>query len=289
MASHSDMLSHSSTMRYPTTIIVCNGSLLPITSTGATVLHPSLHLNNVLVSPQLIKNHFFVRQFTTDNNCSVEFDPSGCSVKDLQSRNVIVRCNSSGPLYPLRLPAAHSLLASSGSSLWHRRLGHPGHDALSTLGSSVLPACRHDTSSSLCHACQLGRHMRLPFSTSVSRSSSNFELIHCDLWTSPILSVSGYKYYLVILDDCSHYTWTFPLKLKSYPFSTLPHFFAYETTQFGSTVKDVQCDNGKEFDNSSSRTFFHTHGMHLRMSCPYTLPQKGKAERLIRSLNNVVR
>jgi len=119
MASHSDILSHTSPMRYPTTssIVVSNGSLLPVTSTGATVLHPSLHLNNVLVSPQLINNLIFVRQFTTDNNCSVEFDPSGCSVKDLQSRNVIVRCNSSGPLYPLRLPAAHSLVASSGSSL----------------------------------------------------------------------------------------------------------------------------------------------------------------------------
>ena len=119
MASHSYILSHNSLMRYPTptSIVVGNGSLLPVTSTGATVLHPSLHLNNVLVSPQLIKNLISVRQFTTDNNCSVEFDPSGCSVKDLQSRNVIVRCNSSGPLYPLRLPAAHSLVASSGSSL----------------------------------------------------------------------------------------------------------------------------------------------------------------------------
>jgi hypothetical protein len=69
-------------------------------------LSPSLHLNNVLVSPQLIKNLKSVRQFTTDNNFSVEFDPSGCSVKDLLTWNVIVRCNSSGSLYPLRLPAA---------------------------------------------------------------------------------------------------------------------------------------------------------------------------------------
>ena len=119
MASHSYILSHNSLMRYPTptSIVVGNGSLLPVTSTGATVLHPSLHLNNVLVSPQLINNLIFVRQFTTDNNCSVEFDLSGCSVKDLQSRNMIVRCNISSPLYPLRLPAAHSLVASSGSSL----------------------------------------------------------------------------------------------------------------------------------------------------------------------------
>ena len=75
----------------------------------------SLRLNNVLVSPQLIKNLISVRQFTIDNNCFEEFDPAGCSVKVLPSRTEIVRCNSSGPLYPLRLPPAHSLVAQDSS------------------------------------------------------------------------------------------------------------------------------------------------------------------------------
>ena len=118
---------------------------------------------------------------------------------------------------------------------------------------------------------------------------SKFDLIHCDLWTSPVVSISGYKYYLVILDDCTHYLWTFPLRLKSDTFSTLAHFIAHASTQFGARVKAVQCDNGKEFDNSSTRHFFITQGIHLRMSCPYTSPQNGKAERIIRSTNNVVR
>jgi histone deacetylase 1/2 len=285
-------------------------------------LTPSLRLNNVLVSPKLIKNLISVRQFTIDNNCSVEFDPFGCSVKDLLTRTEIARCNSPGPLYPLRLPpAAHSLVAGSTSLLWHRRLGHPGHEALSKL-SSVLHLCNKDNSPSVCHACQLGRHIRLPFHTSGSRASSAFDLIHCDLWTSPVISVSGYKYYLVTLDDYSHFLWTFPLKLKSDTFPTLSHFFAYAHTQFGASIKAIQCDNGREFDNSSSRTFFLTHGAQLRMSCPYTSAiqcdngrefdnsssrtaflthgaqlrmscpytsaQNGKAERIIRSTNNMI-
>jgi histone deacetylase 1/2 len=272
----------------PSSIVVGNGSYLPVTSTGATALTPSLRLNNVLVSPKLIKNLISVRQFTIDNNCSVEFDPFGCSVKDLLTRTEIARCNSPGPLYPLRLPpAAQSRVAGSTSLLWHRRLGHPGHEALSKL-SSVLHLCNKDNSPSVCHACQLGRHIRLPFHTSGSRASSAFDLIHCDLWTSPVISVSGYKYYLVILDDYSHFLWTFPLKLKSDTFPTLSHFFAYAHTQFGASIKAIQCDNGREFDNSSSRTFFLTHGAQLRMSCPYTSAQNGKAERIIRSTNNMI-
>ena len=94
-----------------------------------------------------------------------------------------------------------------------------------------------------------------------------FDLVHCDLWTSPVLSLSGYKYYLVVVDDFSHYSWTFPLRAKSETFPTL-HFFAWVSTQFGLTVKAVQCDNGREFDNSMSRSFFLSRGVQLRMSCP---------------------
>jgi hypothetical protein len=72
--------------------------------------------------------------------------------------------------------------------------------------------------------------------------------------------VSGSKYYLVILDDFTHYLWTFPLKQKSDTFTTLSNFFAYVATQFSCTVKAIQCDNGCEFDNSSTRTFLLSKG-----------------------------
>jgi hypothetical protein len=82
-------------------------------------------------------------------------------------------------------------------------------------------------------------------------------------WTSPTLSVSGNKYYLLILDDYSHYLWTFPLCLKSDTFLTLSHFFAWVSTWFGRTVLAVQCDN------STSHSFFLSHDSQVRMSCPY--------------------
>jgi hypothetical protein len=108
MTSTPHSLSQTFSQRYPApfSIIVGNGSMIPITATSYTELHHSLRLNNILVSPQIIKNLISVRQFTTDNNCSVEFDPASCSVKDLNSRNVIVRCNSSRSLYPPRLDPA---------------------------------------------------------------------------------------------------------------------------------------------------------------------------------------
>jgi hypothetical protein len=161
MASDAGILSRSTTRSsFPSSMIVGNGSLVPVISTGYTALPGSIQLHNVLVSPGLIKNIISVRQFTTDNNCSVEFDPSGCSVKDLSSRNEIIRCNSSGPLYPMRFPPATSFVVGTPQSLWHRRLGHPGHEALAKLAPHFSSSTQ-DISSTVCHACQLGRHVHL--------------------------------------------------------------------------------------------------------------------------------
>uniref|UniRef100_A0A453BM80 GAG-pre-integrase domain-containing protein n=2 Tax=Aegilops tauschii subsp. strangulata TaxID=200361 RepID=A0A453BM80_AEGTS len=126
------------------------------------------------------------------------------SIKDLHTRREIIRCSSAGPLYEFstrtRSPSPFGLVASTNSTeLWHRRLGHPGRDAMSHLSKQFAIPCNKVTM--VCHACQLGKHVRLPFSRSQTLCSVPFQLIHCDLWTSPIASNSGLKYYLVIVDD----------------------------------------------------------------------------------------
>jgi hypothetical protein len=59
----------------------------------------------------------------------------------------------------------------------------------------------------------------------LSHAEKTFDLLHLDLWTSPVISVSGSKYYLVILDDFTHYLWNFPLKQKSDTCTILSNFF----------------------------------------------------------------
>jgi hypothetical protein len=280
--------------------MVVNGSCLPVTSVGAAGPPGLFRMPDVLVAPSLVHNLLSIRRFTTDNTCSVEFDSFGLTVKDSATRRPLLRCDSTGPLYTIRFPHATSssssppdtaagFAASMSSTTWHHRLGHPRRDALMQLTRSATIPCTRSPEEHLCHACQLGRHVPLPFSSSSSHATHAFDLVHCDLWTSPITSMSGYKYYLVVLDDFSHYVWTFPLRAKSETFPTLRHFFAWVSTQFGLTIKAVQCDNSREFDNSASRDFVLSHGMQLRMSCSYTSSQNGKAERMIRMTNDTIR
>jgi hypothetical protein len=228
----------------------------------------------VLLVPHLIRNLLSIRKFTRDNNCSVEFDALGFSVKDPKTRRVIPRCNTDGDLYtfpgtPRRTPPT-AMLATTSAELWHQRLGHPGQDAMSTLQRLSFIQCNKARRTSVCHACQLGKHVRLPFSSSVSATSAIFDLIHCDLWTSPIISISGFRYYLVIVDDFSHFYWSFPFRQKSCVSRTLATFFSYARTQFGATIRSLQADNGTEFVNSAAESLLATHGTALRLSCPYT-------------------
>jgi hypothetical protein len=174
----------------------------------------------------LIKNLISVRRLTRDNNVSIEFDPTGFSIKDLPTRAERLRCDSHGDLYPLRVPAHQALPASSSAavSLWHQRLSHPRHHVLSQVLANFNFSCNKSVTHS-CSSCRLSKHVWLPFSNSTSYTYFPFELLHYDVWTSPIVSNAGHKYYLAVLDDYTHYLWTFPLRHKSEVLPTLCTFF----------------------------------------------------------------
>ncbi|KAJ9566959.1 hypothetical protein OSB04_002925 [Centaurea solstitialis] len=88
-------------------IRVGNGSLMPVLLTGHAPFpmpnpYRPLHLHNILISPNIIKNLISVRQFTRHNKVSIEFDAFGFTVKDYQTRRPLIRCDSDGPLYPVQ-------------------------------------------------------------------------------------------------------------------------------------------------------------------------------------------
>ncbi|KAK1648233.1 hypothetical protein QYE76_066038 [Lolium multiflorum] len=93
----------------------------------------------------------------------------------------------------------------------------------------------------------------------------------------------------VILDDYSHFVWTFPLRRKSDVPAILTAFCAFVSTQFGRPIHALQTDNGKEFDNITIRSLRAAHGAVFCLTCPYASPQNGRAERMLRTRNECVR
>lgn len=174
------------------------------------------------------------------------------------------------------IPSPNQLLKfffTISSSLWHQRLGHPGQPTLKLFASRKFIKYNPKDSRLLCHACQLGKHVRLSFLLSKTDALFPFHGIHYDVWTSPIQSHSGINYNVIFLDQFTHFVWVYPLRKKSDAFSKFLHFRAYIKNQFHMNIQIFQCDNGKEYDNSHFHQFCDTHGIHMRFSCPYTSQQ----------------
>nr|GEX67585.1 hypothetical protein [Tanacetum cinerariifolium] len=94
---------------------------------------------------------------------------------------------SSSDLYPVAKPST-SLTAflSTSASTWHQHLGHSGDEVLRSLVSRRFISCNKEKSSHICHACQLGKHVKLPFHSSNSIVEHGCDIIHSNFWTSLI-------------------------------------------------------------------------------------------------------
>ncbi|KAJ9556638.1 hypothetical protein OSB04_011252 [Centaurea solstitialis] len=201
---------------------------------------------------------------------------------ELTSGQTLSRQNSLSHIYPLTYPVSSpTALASTFQDVWHDRLGHSGAPFFDFLASCKIIPCNKHAKTLVCNSCQLSKHKRLPSFTSQSITILPFDIVHCDLWTSHVLSKAGYKYYVVLVDDFTQYTWVFPLKFKSETFAKFTQFHKYIKTQFHTSIKG-------EFDNHNFKSFAHSQGLQFRFSCPHASQQNGKSKRMIRRLNKII-
>lgn len=97
-----------------------------------------------------------------------------------------------------------------------------------------------------------------------------FDIIHTDIWTSPVLSSFGHRYYKLFLDDYSQYLLTFPLAKTSHMYDIFRVLKSHIDTHFNCEIKNVQCDNGKEYNNGTYRNFCQANCISFSFSCPRT-------------------
>ena len=129
--------------------------------------------------------------------------------------------------------------------------------------------------------CVLRKHHRDSFDKHASRHASTpLQLVHSDLCGPlPIVSFSGYKYFLTFIDDFSRRTWVYFLKLKSEVFYMFLAFKAFVEKQSRHHIHNLRSDNGGEYVNNKFINFCTEHGIQLQHNVLYTPQQNGVAKR----------
>ena len=111
------------------------------------------------------------------------------------------------------------------------------------------------------------------------RSVSPFMIIHSDVWTSPVVSISGMKYFVTFIDCFSRMTWVYLMKHKHEVLRCFQDFCSLVKTQFNNQVQLIRIDNGTEYVNKEFSAFLSANGIMHQTTCPDTPPQNGVAER----------
>lgn len=258
-------------------LVVGNGDKLEIVATGSSKLK-SLNLDDVLYVPNITKNLLSVSKLAADNNIFVEFDKNCCFVKEKLTGKVILKGLLKNGLYQLSGTKGNPYAFVSVKESWHRRLGHPNNKVLDKVLKSCNVKVPPSDNFSFCEACQYGKMHLLPFKSSSSHAQEPLELVHTDVWgPAPIMSSSGFKYYVHFIDDFSRFTWIYPLKQKSETVQAFTQFKNLTENQFNKRIKVIQCDGGGEYKPVQKLAI--DAGIQFRMSCPYTSQQNGRAER----------
>jgi hypothetical protein len=254
---------------------------------------------NVLHVPKLSVNLISVYQMeNSGTGKKVLFTPNSMDIYDMQTNSRVTtgEVNHRSRLYTFSefiepdfsLQLTH---ADESSRIWHKRFGHLNFRYMQQLSKNILVDGLLDIlfSKGVCEGCVLKKHPQEKFVKGNSqRASTPLDLIQSDLMGPfPHPSINKVRFFLIFVDDFSHFTWIYFLRQKSEVFQHLKYFKALVETQFGNKIKVLQNDNGGEYVNHDIHNIFHEAGIQLQHIVPYIPQQNGVAKRKNRSLKEM--
>jgi hypothetical protein len=272
---------------YKKTSQTADGTFQPIKGVGTVKCTPSITLSSVLYVPSFGVNLVSISSFVDQLDCKVFLDHENCIIQERKTGKRLgtgVHHNGLWYLYRRRTDEAICLALSIVASeeeakvmLLHCRLGHISFDLMSKMFPYEMSKVNKQRL--VCDACEFGKYTRTSYVTRGLQSESPFMLVHSDVWTSPIVSVSGVKYFVTFIDCYSRMTWLYPMKHKNEVLDCFKDFCECVKNQFSTHVRIIRSDNGTYYVNTKFRSFLSREGILHQTSCPDTPLQNGVAER----------
>ncbi|KAJ2930108.1 hypothetical protein H1R20_g6973, partial [Candolleomyces eurysporus] len=173
--------------------------------------------------------------------------------------------------------------------LWHRRLGHPGYEAVKSIlrGSVVLGVDPQEADTTFkCTACIIGRFPQSPFDNHGYRFQKPGELVHIDICGPFPVRTRGCCYFIVLLDDATNFGWTCLLKSRDKAYGFFKYVEARLETLVGDRIIRVRLDGAAELCKGVLEEHFKAKGISYQVTARYAHQQNGKAERYIRTIQD---
>jgi transposase InsO family protein len=284
-------------------IRVANDHIVYSEGVGSVVLEPAdtslrpVLLSRVLYVPALQNNLLSVLHLVANHRFRIEIKGKEMVfMQNSERRFTAAICDNTAWLNASTPPAPEAALrgeATLSRALWHRRLCHIGADRLEQaikgkvatglVVESDAPAPSH------CEPCIRGKHHRDPFPQRASHRATSFlERIHSDLHQLPVLTSTGFRYWLLFIDDYSRYFWIYLLRKKSETFDAFTQFKAMVEKQFDKSILCLHDDKGSEFIGIKWDAFFAQHGIRREHTVKASPQQNGISERLNRTLEELL-
>ena len=245
MTGNSGILSSFQTSS-PSHVTLANGSAASVVGSGSVDITSDISLTNVLCLPKFPFNLLSVSKITRAYNCGVFFFPGYCVFQDLLTKKIFGRGYESDGLYVLdeQISRPIATAATITPHQLHCRLGHPSLKSLQKLCPSLrsLPQLE-------CESCQFAKQHRPSYVSRVNkRVASPFEVVHSDIWgPCPVVSKSGFRYFVTFVDDYSRVTWLYFMKNHLDLFEIFCAFHVEILNQFHTSIRNLRSDNAKEY------------------------------------------
>jgi len=294
---------------YKAEIIGCGTITMKILVSGKVV---PVKLENVFLVPELGYQLLSVSSFSK-RGLSTMFKNGKCVVKE--GNDTIASGTLHGTLYKLDVPVhtqtAPRAFVSSTLEIWHQRLAHiDSATIVNMVNKNIVTGIELDKTSSndvKCDGCVLGKGHRNPIpKKSMTRSSNILQLVHSDV-NGPLdtPSLGGSRYFITFIDDYSKWTVVYMMRAKSESFNCFQAYHKYAEVHTGRRVnkinviqrtnktkeqiKSIRTDNGGEYISNQFKDYLLQHGISHQLTVAYTPQQNGVAERMNRTLIDLVR